>query len=64
MQEKVEIITNHIVQFWTILDKNTQKWILCMQGEEYAHSITACPPGFEILTASLICECSLILILQ
>ena len=30
MQEKVEIITNHIVHFWTILDKNTQKWILCM----------------------------------
>ena len=29
MQEKVEIITNHIVHFWTILDKNTQKQILC-----------------------------------
>ena len=29
MQEKVEIITNHIVHFWTILDKNTQKRILC-----------------------------------
>ena len=28
MQEKVEIITNHIVHFWTILDKNTQKRIL------------------------------------
>ena len=32
MQEKVEIITNHIVQFWTILDKNTQKRILCQRG--------------------------------
>ena len=30
MQEKAEIITNHIVDFWTILDKNTQKWILCI----------------------------------
>ena len=30
MQEKVEIITNHIVHFWTILDKNTQKQILCV----------------------------------
>ena len=28
MQEKVEIITNHIVHFWTILDKNIQKRIL------------------------------------
>ena len=28
MQENVEIITNHIGQFWTILDKNTQKRIL------------------------------------
>ena len=28
MQEKVEIITNHILHFWTILDKNTQKRIL------------------------------------
>ena len=25
MKEKVEIITNHIVHIWTILDKNTQK---------------------------------------
>ena len=31
MQEKVEIVTNHIVHFWTILDKNTQKRILCME---------------------------------
>ena len=31
MQEKVEIITNHIVHFWTILDKNTQKRILCIE---------------------------------
>ena len=29
MQEKVELITNHIEHFWTILDKNTQKRILC-----------------------------------
>ena len=28
MQEKVEIITNHILHFWTILDKNTQKRIM------------------------------------
>ena len=28
MQEKVKIITNHIVHIWTILDKNTQKRIL------------------------------------
>ena len=27
MQEKVEIITNHIVHIWKILDKNTQKRI-------------------------------------
>ena len=33
MQEKVEIITNHIVHFWAILDKNTQKWILCIGGK-------------------------------
>ena len=33
MQEKVEIITNHIVHFWTILDKNTQKRILCKTGD-------------------------------
>ena len=32
MQEKVEIITNHIVNFWTILDKNTQKRILWVGG--------------------------------
>ena len=32
MQEKVEIITNHIVHFWTILDKNTQKRILWFVG--------------------------------
>ena len=39
MQEKVEIITNHIVQFWTILDKNTQKRILCRAGiEKYFRS--------------------------
>ena len=29
MQENGEIISNHIVHFWTILDKNTQKRILC-----------------------------------
>ena len=32
MQEKVEIITNHIVHIWTILDKNTQKRIQCLAG--------------------------------
>ena len=32
MQEKIEIITNHIVYFWTILDKNIQKRILCNAG--------------------------------
>ena len=33
MQEKVEIITNHIVHFWTILDKNTQKRIQCIYSQ-------------------------------
>ena len=48
MQEKVEIITNHIVHIWTILDKNTQKRILW--GAEYSFyvkSIATYAPQFK-----------------
>ena len=38
MQEKVEIITNHVVHIWTILDKNTQKRILCKRWRENIYS--------------------------
>ena len=39
MQQKVEIITNDIVHFRKMLDKNTQKWILCSEwaGQALAH---------------------------
>ena len=74
MQQKVEIITNNIVHFRKMLNKNTQKRILCSEwagwalahlefgssvnpittrGADYAHHITASPPGFENPAASL-----------
>ena len=39
MQEKVEIVTNHILHFWTILDKNTRKRILWVRQNNYGNKI-------------------------
>ena len=55
MQEKVEIVTNHILHFWTILDKNTQNGYCDIGGDLFrSYKVINCRLElFEISVAYL-----------